>query len=176
MILRFLVGFLVNGVALSLLGQSFPVGWQGLWKGELQIWNGPQQVDAVPMSLAIQPADTAWTFVITYRAGLPDPDVRDYSLIAIDPEAGHYAIDEHNGIILDAYLIDHCLYDRFAGMGSDLLARICLEGEALEYEIVSGQADPVRISGDTIMGSDTIPAISSYYLYNVIKARLRRAE
>ena len=46
----------------------------------------------------------------------------------------------------------------------------------LEYESVFGQADPVRISGDTIMGSDTIPAISSYYLFNVIKARLRSAE
>jgi len=126
------------------------------------------------MSLEIQPIDSAWTFIITYNVGTEEPDVRDYSLIAIDTAAGHYAIDEHNSILLDTYLFDNCLYDRFAVMNSDLFSRICLNGEVLDYEIISGQTEPVRISGDTIMGADTIPEVSSYRLFSVIKAALRR--
>jgi len=41
------------------------------------------------MSLEIQPIDSAWTFIITYNVGTEEPDVRDYSLIAIDTAAGH---------------------------------------------------------------------------------------
>lgn len=170
-----LIFFLLAGFSFtSLPAQSFPAAWQGKWTGDLEIWNPTGKVNEVPMSLEIQPTDSAWTFIITYNAGTEEPDIREYSLITIDSAAGHYAIDEHNSILLDAYLLDNCLYDRFAVMGSDLFSRICLDGEVLEYEIISGQTEPVRISGDTIMGTDTIPAVNSYRLFNVIKAALRR--
>ncbi len=160
--------------ATALAGQTFPADWLGKWTGDLEIWRGNRQVNTVPMSLEIQPLDTAWTFVITYQAGTAAPDLRNYLLVAVDDAAGHYAIDEKNGIVLDVYLFDNCLYDRFSLMGSDLFSRMCRLGETLVYEIISGNTEPARISGDTIMGADTIPPVSSYGLLNLTKAVLSK--
>lgn len=158
-------------------GQNFPEAWSGKWTGEVEVWNPSGQMDAFPMYLDIQPTDTLWTWTIFYGHGqLPEPDLRNYSLLIINDSIGHYAIDEHNGIILDAHLVDNCLSTAFGGMGSELLIDVCKEEDHLNYKITSFYAEPQRVSGDLIMGTDTIPPINSYEVYHVMKAVLSRED
>ena len=160
-----------------LSAQSFPASWEGRWSGEVKIFGAGAQQDAFPMSLEIKPTDSLWTYIITYDHGrFPEPDVRQYSLLILEDSLGHYAVDEHNSIILDAYFMDDCLYSVFAGMGSQLQSRICRNGDWLDYEITSFYGDPIRSTGDTVLGTDTIPSIDSYQVYNVMKASLSRKE
>ena len=157
--------------------QSFPNAWEGLWAGEVKVLAGAGQQDAFPMSLEIKPTDSLWTYTIFYGHNrFPEPDIREYSLVILEDSTGHYAIDEHNSILLDAYYMDECLYSVFGGMGSQLQSRICRDGDQMEYEITSFYQDPVRNTGDTVMGTDTIPPIQSYEVYNVMKASLSRKE
>ena len=110
--------------------------------------------------------------MIFYDRDKNKPDKRKYQLILVDAAKQHFAIDEQNSIILDTYFNDNCLYTRFGGMGSDLQTRICLRDEVLEYEIMSNYSKPIRVSGNEIIGKDTIPEITSYDLYNFMKAKL----
>ncbi|WNJ19369.1 hypothetical protein [Pontibacter sp. G13] len=161
-----------NGLFSSTQAQQFPQSWQGIWSGTVHIWSPNHQVDSFPMSLEITPTDSLWNFIVRYQRNPSQPDIRGYSLVILDDSLGHFAIDEHNDILLDAYRFDDCLMVGFGGMGSELLMRICKEGESLQYEITSGFSEPTRVSGDTILGTDTIPEIRSYELYNMMKARL----
>ena len=161
----------------TVIAQDFPADWQGTWKGDVEVWSPGVQQDAFPMSLDIQPTDTTWTYTIFYDHNkLPAPDVRPYSIVILNDSLQHFAIDEHNDILLDAYYLDNCLYSVFAGMGSQLQSRVCHEGDHLQYEITSFYGDAVRTSGDTVIGTDTIPPIQSYQVYSVMKARLVKEE
>lgn len=160
----------------TLSSQSLPKEWHGKWEGTVDIWSYNNKIDSFPMSLEIQPLDSTWTFIINYNRDIKKPDVRKYQLIVVNPEKNHLAIDEKNSIILDSYFNDDCLYTRFGGMGSDLLTRICLSDQELNYEITSNYSTPLRVSGNEVIGNDTIPEIKSYDLYHIMKAKLRKAK
>ena len=166
--------FLFTSLAIN--AQSFPESWKGKWAGDLEIWEFNEKKNTFPMSLEILPKDTAWTFTISYLWDPDNPDIRRYSLVTIQDNIGHYAIDEHNSIILDSYLNGNCFYTSFGGLGSELLTRICKKGDELEYEINSAKSDPIRVSGDTVIGQDTIPAIKSYSVFHLMKAVLEKVE
>ena len=131
--------------------QNFPQSWEGIWKGEMKIWQENREVNAFPMSLEISPKDSTWNFIINYQRDEHKLDVRTYSLITINASTGHFAIDEHNSIILDSYLNGNCFYTSFGGLGSELLTRICKNEATLEYEISSVKSAPIRVSGDEII-------------------------
>lgn len=148
--------------------------WYGKWTGQMEIIALGRANVTLPVSLEIAPADSGWRYVITYNAGTDKPDRRDYQLIAIDAAKGHYAIDEKNGIILDSYLLGNCLFTSFAVMENNIVSRVCIEGtDTLHYEIISGKATPVRISGGQQQGA-AVPTVNSYALFNRMKAILRR--
>ncbi|MEL7531296.1 MAG: hypothetical protein AAFN10_08320 [Bacteroidota bacterium] len=160
---------------LSLNAQQFPQDWEGKWTGTVEIWSQNQLTDSFPMSLEIIPQDSIWTYTLHYMHNkTKEPDIRPYSLVPIADSLGHFAIDEANSIMLDAYYSGGCLYSAFGGMGSELLSRICLEEEHLSYEITSFLSEAVRVSGDQIIESDTIPEIKSYQVYSIMRAELRR--
>ena len=156
--------------------QSFPTSWEGKWTGIVDIWSSGKKINAFPMSLEITPKDTSWNYTLTYQPPDRPIDIRNYSLVILNDSLGHYAIDEHNNIILDAYTNANCFYAGFGVTESDLLMRICKKDNVLEYEITTVQSDPVRVSGDTVIESDTIPAINSYKVVNLMKAVLELKE
>ena len=158
----------------SLAGQELPKAWEGHWQGTVDIWSYGNEVDSFPMTLTISRLHTSWDFVIDYQRNPERPDVREYRLVTVDSEKNRFAIDEQNSILLDTYLIDNCLMNVFAGMGSSLQTRMCLEGDVLSYEITSNFDGPERVSGGEVMGKDTIPEIKSYEVYSQMKARLRK--
>ena len=70
------------------------------------------------MELHILPIDTsdAWSWTIFYGEDKVKGK-RDYQLIPKDVEKGIYQVDEQNSILLDAYLFDGKLFERFEVMG-----------------------------------------------------------
>ena len=106
---KLLLVLILQGIAFQIVAQSFPASWEGYWSGEVEIWGSGVQQGAFPMSLEIKPTDSLWTYIITYDHGrLPEPDIREYSLVILEDTLGHYAIDEHNSIVLDAYFMGGC--------------------------------------------------------------------
>jgi hypothetical protein len=175
-LLKSILAILLLFTSLIIKGQIIPLEWEGIWHGTVDIWSYNVKTDSFPMSLEITPKDSVWNFVISYKRDVDKPDIRRYELIVVDKSRFHLAIDEKNTIYLDSYFNDNCLYTRFGGMGSDLQTRICMSKGDLEYEITSNLSEPIRVSGNEIIKSDTIPEIRSYDLYHIMKARLKKEE
>lgn len=164
-------------ISFHLDGQIIPTEWEGKWKGSVTTWTYNNQIDSFAMSIDIVPKDTVWDFIIFYDREYQDQkDIRRYQLIIEDESTYHLAIDEKNNIFLDCFVYDNCLYNKFSGMGSDLQVRMCMTGAKMQYEITSYLADPIRVSGNTIIQKDTVPEIKSYDLNYVMKGELTKEE
>lgn len=172
------IGIICLGYMPYLFGQDNSLApFEGTYKGTLEIYQGAKVAHSLPMSLKILPLDsTSWTFHITYhREG--KEDFRPYDIRLINAEKGHYVIDEHNGILLDSYLNGNCLYEQFAIDNSGIIGTTCfLEDNQLSYELIPINMEPTRVSGDTIINGDTIPAVRSYQVYSTQKALLKRID
>lgn len=174
-ILRYHILTVLLLAAGSIHSQVLSEQWQGKWQGTVQAWAYNTALDSFGMSLEIVPKESAWDYILHYdREVMGRPDIRRYQLIVVDPEKHRLAVDEKNSIVLDCFLNDNCLFNRFSGMGSDLQMRLCLEGDVLEYEITSYYAEPLRVSGNEVIGQDTVPEIKSYDLHYFMKAKLKK--
>ena len=152
------------------LAQSFPADWEGTWEGDLKIFQANQEVQRVNMALQIEPiSDSVWTWVIQY--GPEETGRRDYQLLRVNQATGHYAIDEKNGILLDAYYQAGTLYSRFSVMKGLLTSRIQWVDGTLSYEIISGPLEPVAETGGT---SEEVPPVQSYGIPTLQRAILTR--
>lgn len=127
---------------------GFPQDWEGQWGGVLTIYQGPEPVDSLPVGLEIGPADTLGQRAWTLQYG--DTDRRAYQLRVVDAAAGHYQIDEQNGIVLDAWWLGQGLYSRFRVAHSLLLVAYRQRGEAIEMEILFGPDDDLRPTGEGV--------------------------
>lgn len=155
---------------------AFPWSWIGIWRGDLHIYNQQNEATVLPMELQLLPLDSAgqYTWTIIYNEDR-EAGLRAYTLKTIDAEAGHYLIDERNSIMLEAYLIHHTLYSRFAVMDNLLLSAVEKRGDELIYEIIAGSATPVGTSGDTVTtAGDTIPPVQSFPVRVLQRAVLQK--
>ena len=173
--IKFLIPLLFLSCQLS--SQIVPENWEGKWKGTVKSWSYNTPIDSFEMSIDIIPKDTIWDFIIFYdRAYQGKPDIRAYQLIIEDESKYHLAIDEKNSIFLDCFINDHCLYNKFSGMGSDLQVSMCVKGTKMEYEITSYLSEPIRVSGNKVIEKDTIPEIKSFDLNFLMKAELTKEQ
>ena len=104
------------------------------------------------------PERYAWT--ITY----PNDDVRAYTLLVRDAEAGAYAIDEHNGIVLEARYLDGRLHTWFEVNGSLLVLQESLvdagsPDEALLFELWSTNGKPMESGGPKTPVRSYLPGV-----------------
>lgn len=150
---------------------QFPEDWTGSWEGKLEIFSRSRMVRSIPMAVEVTDEGGEGLFAITYGEG-PEADVRPYRWHTIDAAIGHFRIDEENGIYLDAFLADNCMMERFDVMKSALLIRFCLQEGNLIFETISTSTEPSWTSGDTIIDTDTIPQVESYFIPVVQKAVL----
>ncbi len=119
----------------------------GHWRGEL-FWNRPgKPTQKFSMQLKISKTDTAghYTWQIIY--GDSSKDIRSYTLRALNAEAGHWVIDEKNGIILDNYLAGNCLSGSFTVMSNTIVNNYCLENGKLSVEFVSMKLNDKKTAG-----------------------------
>lgn len=129
----------------------------GNWKGSIE-WNRPGKAkQKFSMQLNIQKADSAYTWQINY--GDSGKDIRPYTLKAIDTATGHWAIDEHNGIVLDNYLLANCLSGSFTVMGNTIVNNYCIENGKLKVEFISIKLSDKKTTGK---GTEDSPAVESY--------------
>lgn len=142
---------------------DFPKDWLGTWSGELHIYTEKGLQQTIPMSINNQRTSHQDTFIWSITYG-PDPEkgLRDYRLIAKNPERGHYQVDEQNGIILDSYMLGNKLMSSFEVMGNQLTSTYERKSDHILFEIMMMSAQRGVITGDTIIRNDTIPPVTSY--------------
>ena len=148
---------------------AFPDSWFGTWRGECALHRADGR-QPFPMGIEIGPWEgDRCRWHILYGEG-ESVQRRAYDLIAVDPDAGHYAIDENNGIVLDSYLRAGVLYTAFEVQGSRLLARYEWVGDAVEFEIVITDVEVERTTG-----GGEVPEVQGFAVPTVQRATLRRA-
>jgi hypothetical protein len=119
--MRFQCLFLFLLVSVGAQAQlNFPGAYSGSWKGNLHIANPAGASQDVAISLRIDSLKvrasrgTRYGWVIHYQGQEP----RKYELVVVDAKAGRYQIDEKDGIVLDAVLIENRLVSQFEVEGS----------------------------------------------------------
>ncbi|MEM7370857.1 MAG: hypothetical protein AAF587_19740 [Bacteroidota bacterium] len=135
---------------------GFPHAWIGTWTGDLEIYQGPELKQKIPMALTIEPTDSSdsWKWVLDY--GRDSKDVRNYLLLLVDVKNGLYSIDEQNSIILEARLLGNTLTSRFLVNHSLLLVSYHFREEEIKLEIFVGPDDKGTTTGTEVEGVDII--------------------
>ena len=145
-------------VSSILYGQNID-NWQGIWAGELFMFDAPgdEKVNTIHMELHISKTDSAgiYNWRIIYIDSTKDD--RRYLLRTIDESAGKYAIDEKDGILLDVSLLGNKLCSRFAVFSSTLDITYQLESDRIILEVFSGSDTPERTTYGT---EEKIPVLS----------------
>ncbi|MFZ9387156.1 MAG: hypothetical protein ACO25B_04685 [Chitinophagaceae bacterium] len=169
---RFLIILLFITGSLAAQGPDFPAGWTGHWKGELQWFRaGKTEPVKVNMELDIRPRDSSghYTWRIVY--GSPSEDNRPYLLKPKDTVAGHWVIDEQNGIVLDQYYIGETFLGSFTVNENTILSSMRKEGDRLYVEFISTGA---RSPGVTGLDTEESPRVLTYRVGSYQKAVLYR--
>ncbi|MCR9285834.1 MAG: hypothetical protein NXI23_00445 [Bacteroidetes bacterium] len=156
---------------------DFPKSWEGIWKGELEIFNGMGKVQSLPMELHIFPNDTSvvrWSWTIIYGED-KEAGKRDYELIEKDKSKGIYLVDEKNTIVLDGFLLGGKFFERFEVMGNLLMTSTEKVNEnELVWEIISGKLTPISTTGDQDFEGEEIPPVNGYGINILQRARLKK--
>lgn len=150
----------------------FPEDWIGSWRGELELPPTPKTPDKVMMELGISrtadPDRYGWTIVYETPDGR---QVREYELFVRDRAQGRYAIDERNGIVLEARESGGALYSWFSLGGSNVLVREELVRDAgaerIEVEFVTALDRDTATTGPNAEVRSLVPV-------SVQRASLRR--
>lgn len=150
----------------------FPIEWSGQYKGDLQIFKHNDSLSTIEMELIIGNPNTEgyypWTIIYNKK------DVRRYGLEAINPEKGHYRIDEFNSIKIDAFINNGHFVSRFNVMGNDLLVDYFKTDEGIEVNFYITSTEPMSTTGQEIIGNDTIPKVNAFPMLVFQKAILKK--
>ena len=152
--------------------KEFPAGWAGHWKGELHWYrSGKAEPQKVNMELIIRSLDSAGVYTWQIIYGNAATDNRPYLLLPKDTAAGHYQIDERNGIVLDQFRTGNRFSGAFTVGATTILNSYHREGPDLVVEFYSLGAKPLNSSG---AGTEESPKVDSYRLSGYQKAVLRK--
>lgn len=165
--------FFLAGCAVS-QAPEFPLSWVGNWKGELQWYRtGKPEPQKVNMELRIQPGDSSghYTWGIIY--GSASADNRPYILKPKDSTAGHWVIDERNGIVLDQFWVGNTFSGAFTVQKNTIVNSYRMDNDQLIIEFYSISAQPLTVTGNNTEDS---PRVDSYRVGSYQKAILTRVK
>ena len=153
--------------------QSFPKDFIGNWTGSLTWHPAGKEMQTVAMRLNIQPetGKSVYSWQLIY--GDAAKDNRPYHLKPVDSAAGHWVIDENDGILLDGYWIGNRFISTFSVQGSTITAVYWLVGKEMHIEMISTKVAAVRESGK---GTADVPKVLSYPVSSYQKAILNKAQ
>lgn len=158
-------------ISLHAGAQQFPNDFAAHWKGELKWYrDASAEPRVVPMQLIIQPADSgcySWQLIYGDRSD----DNRPYLLKPVDSAAGHWIIDERNGIILDQYWKGGRLTGAFTVQNSTIVNTYYLQDSTLVAEFYAMGSKAVNTTGG---GSEEIPPVDSYSINSFQRAVLKK--
>ncbi len=122
------------------LGAPLPTEWQGSWNGKLAIVGPNDERSEVPVALKIEPINgtSELTWAINYDEGAKEV-VRDYKLVRDRENPHRLRIDEKNGVVFEARLVNNVIYSQFAVGGGLVTARYELRGDTLRFEVTSSK-------------------------------------
>ena len=114
----------------------FPDSYFGVYKGDLEITNakGKQNI-GMEFHLTSTDSTGIYNYKIVYIFDGKRND-RNYTLKTIDKDKGEYVIDENNGIILGAKLVDNVLHNVFEVQGNLLMTTEAFFPDYMTFEIV----------------------------------------
>lgn len=160
----------------SIQKDSFPYTWAGNWVGTLEIYSAKGKVQQVPMEVEIKKIDTSTTrysFALIYGED-KEKGRRPYEMVIKDPSKGLYVNDEKKSIMMEEYLINNKLYCWFEVQGTMLLSMFEKKDNLLYFEIISGSATPVSVTGGQKVGEEDIPAVKTFPVKVAQRAVLKR--
>lgn len=170
------ISFAIGQKSTSHQHKTFPDEWLGVWEGTLHIYNHQNILQSIPITLENLPTDSADIFqwVIIYGED-KIKGKRDYVLKTKDKSKGHYVIDENNGILIDAYVVENKLISHFEVMGNHLTSIYERKDDQMIFEIIVNKSFPVQVSGNIkAEGQEDIPEVKSYPIIGYQKAILSR--
>ena len=147
----------------------FPEDYFGIYKGDLEITNAKGK-QSIGMEFHLMASDSVDTYIykIVYIMDGKRND-RNYTLKAINKNKGAFAIDENNGILLNAKYIDNTLYSVFEVQKNLLITTERFYADKMIFEIVfSGKNLEEKSGGET----EEIPEVTSYPVTVTQKATL----
>lgn len=151
---------------------SFPQSWEGKWTGTLHWYKtGSDTAQQINMELHILPGDSThtWQWKIIYQTA--QPDQRPYTLKLKDAAKKHWIIDEHNGIILDQFLVGNKLCGSFSVGNAIINNCYQLQNNTLVVEFYTMGLKALNTTG---LGTDASPSVNNYAVYGYQHAVLRR--
>ena len=154
--------------------KTFPDEWLGVWEGTLHIYNHQNILQSIPMSLENLRTDSADIFqwVIIYGED-KIKGKRDY--ILKNKSKGHYVVDEKNGILLDAYVMENKLISHFEVMGNQLTSIYERQEDKMIFEIIVNKSVPATVSGNIkAKGQEDVPEVKSFPIIGYQKAILTK--
>lgn len=160
---------------LGKIGLDFPFDALGYWEGILEIYSVDSLVQSVNMSIHIEETsdNQVYSWQITYNPG-ENEDQRNYLLLIFNKMKGHYKIDEDNGIVLDAFLLNNKLVSDFEVQGTRLKTINTFLGEKMIFEVYAGPIKEINITGDMKVEDNVIPPVKSFNLTTYQRAVLKR--
>jgi len=165
MTLRYLFLLLVFTVSVGQAQNKFTENWEGLYKGDLELYGVNDVKMVLKMELDIQKqSDTLYQWKITYDYN-GKKDVRDYSINCNDAEKGTYLIDENNGILIDAYYKNKTLTSYFEVLEYTILSSYEKTSDSLiTFDLFSMNSKKDRLSGGEKHNEEEIPEVKSGFV------------
>ena len=160
---------MVFGFCQEAKNESFPTDYLGIYKGDLKIVN-TSGTQTIPMEFHLKATDSIGKYVYTLVYGEGEKrQERLYHLIEKDAAKGNYVVDENNGILLDAKLVDNTLYSMFEVQGSLLTTTERFYERYMIFEITVSNTRQKQITGNS---GEEIPEVIVYPITVEQKARL----
>ncbi|WP_223032634.1 hypothetical protein [Hanstruepera marina] len=147
---------------LSLSAQTellqFPEDFYGIYKGDLLITNARGK-QAIQMEFHLNPTDSIgkYQYMLVYIMD-GNRQERHYNLLEKDVVKGEYIVDENNGIVIDAKLIDNTLFSMFEVQGNILTTTERFYKDSMDFEITFANKAGQTKSGTE--GEDATEVIS----------------
>jgi hypothetical protein len=144
--------------------------YQGIWKGKLSIFRENMLKTTIDMSLQIIKLDDKFEWTLRYG----ENDIRKYILKKDIAHKNHYIIDEQNSIQIDATWDGSKLSSFFEVEKNLIQCNYVFSKKAINFEIYSANKDSQNSTGNSIIKTDTIPEVKSWYFPIYQKAVLKK--
>ena len=126
---------------------QFPQDFYGVYKGDLHMTTSKGN-RTIGMEFHLNKTDSIgkYQYMLVYIMN-GDRQERKYNLITKDASKGEYIVDENNGILLDAKLIDYTIYSMFEVNESIITTTERFYNDAMDFEITFTDTKQKVISG-----------------------------
>ena len=137
---------------------QFPQDFYGIYKGDLHITNSNGK-QTIKMEFHLNSTDSIgkYQYMLVYVMN-GNRQERKYNLLEKNVDKGEYIVDENNGILLDAKLIDNTIFSMFEVQGNILTTTERFYEDSMDFEITFASKTNQNKSGS--IGEDATEVIS----------------